>query len=214
MSHYLLLHKPQVAQYTTPWWFRLIYGQTAFISIAQTRRKRQMWMTFGSGCSSLMEPSWTDPCSGEKVLRLGELRAVCPPGPMGVPPSHLHSDRMCVCGDYKLIVHGGPKGENHIRERRWDYRLLNVEDYTFRPPPRPRRMQMSVDWKKINKGKKEIKKKKRRWRPFVTFFGGKKTQILCPSWEKVKEFVLRSFFLSLGMSVACLSLAGCQMGCK
>ena len=47
-------------------------------------------------------------------LRLGERRAVCTPGPVGVPPSHLCSDRMYVCGDYKLIVHGGPRGENHI----------------------------------------------------------------------------------------------------
>lgn len=53
-----------------------------------------------------------------------------------VPPtrtSHLCSDRMYVCADYKLIVHGGLRGENPIRERDRDYRLLNVGDYTFSP---------------------------------------------------------------------------------
>lgn len=84
------------------------------------------------------------PVAARKVIRLGESAAqrsaersgaVCPPpSPLGVSPSHLCSDRMYVCGDYKLIVHGGPRGENHITERRRDYRLLNAEDYTFRPP--------------------------------------------------------------------------------
>lgn len=43
--------------------------------------------------------------------------AVCPAGggPMGLPPSHLRHDRMYVCRDYKLIVHWGPRRENHIR---------------------------------------------------------------------------------------------------
>ncbi len=92
------------------------------------------------------------------MIRLGERGAVCPPGPLGVSPSHLCSDRMYVCGDYKLIVHGGPRGENHITEKRRDYRLLNAEDYTFRPPPRTRRMQMSV-WIKKKKKKKDRKRK-------------------------------------------------------
>lgn len=48
------------------------------------------------------------------MIRLGERRAVCPAGPSGVAASHLCSDRMHVCADYKLIVHGGPRGENHI----------------------------------------------------------------------------------------------------
>lgn len=43
--------------------------------------------------------------------------------------------------------------EEKITSQR-DYRLLNVEDYTFRPPPRPRRMQMSVWIKKVKKDRK------------------------------------------------------------
>lgn len=78
---------------------------------------------------------------------------------------------MYVCGDYKLIVHGGPRGENHITERSRDYRLLNVEDYTFRPPPRPPRMQMSV-WIK-NKIKTE-KKRGEEAPTFVAYLEGRK----------------------------------------
>lgn len=89
---------------------------------------------------------------------------------MGVSPSHLCSDRMYVCGDYKLIVHGGPRGENHITERRRDYRPLNTEDYTFRPPPRPHHMQMNA-W--IKKRKKD-RKRKGEEAPFVTYSEGRK----------------------------------------
>lgn len=76
-------------------------------------RSRKWGWNEGLGCS-LMEPSWTAQRSRQKVIRLGERGAVCPPGPSGVPASHLCSHRMRVCGDYKLIVHGGPRGENHI----------------------------------------------------------------------------------------------------
>lgn len=86
-----------------------------FPSLQQMLRGRKWGWNEGLGCS-LMQPSWIVSCSSQKVIRLGERRAVCPPAPLGVPSSHLCSDRMYVCGDYKLIVHGGPRGENHITE--------------------------------------------------------------------------------------------------
>lgn len=71
---------------------------------------------------------------GERAARSGAEQFVRRPVPWVFPRLISASDRMYVCGDYKLIVHGGPRGENHITEKRRDYRLLNAEDYTFRPP--------------------------------------------------------------------------------
>lgn len=69
---------------------------------------------------------------------------------------------------------GDQEEQNHIRERLWDYRLLNVEDYTFSPPTHPlsHRMQMLV-WIKKEKKRKGLNKSELR-RPFVNYLAGSK----------------------------------------
>lgn len=99
------------------------------------------------GCS-LMEPSWIVPSSSAKVIRLGGARSGLSAGSLGCSSvSSLQRQNVCL---WRLQVNcswGTKRRKSHHRKRR-DYRLLNAEDYTFRPPPRPNRMQMSVWIKK------------------------------------------------------------------
>lgn len=72
------------------------------------------------------------------------------------------------------------------------------------PLPRPRRMQMSawINKKKFKKERRERDKGDEEAPLFVTYFGGKKTQVLWLNRERVKEFILHFLgFLSLGMSL-------------
>lgn len=137
--------------------------------LATNVKKQKMRMKWGTGLQPIMQPGWIVSCSGEKVIRLGEHRAVCPPAPLGVPASHLRSDRMYVCGDYKLIVHGGPTGENHITESvglpATKCRRLYIQTPPPPPPPplpRPRRMQMGVWIKKKRKRKEKTEKEEKK----------------------------------------------------
>lgn len=89
---------------------------------------------------------------------------------------------MYVCGDYKLIVHGGPTGEkSHQREapglQAAKCRRLYIQSLSLSSPLLGL-MQMSVRIKKKEEekrkkdGKKEAEKK-----PFCNLFGGNKTQV-------------------------------------
>lgn len=138
------------------------------------------------GCS-LMEPSWIVPSSCARVIRLGGARSGLSAGSLGCfSVSSLQRQNVCL---WRLQVNcswGTKRRKSHHRKRR-DYRLLNAEDYTFRPPPRPSRMQMSV-WikKKIKTGKEKEKQ------PFCNLLGRKKTQVLWLSWESERvHFTLR-----------------------
>lgn len=137
-----------------------------------------------------------------------------------------------VCADYKLIVHVGPRGENHITEERVrDYRLLNAGDYAFitrqrhlqtHPYAASTRMQMS-EWIKL-KEEKKIKKRvrvKRGRRPpsppplhFVNHSAGRKHKLCGESCERVSGFILHLSVFVFRNDAGCLRVAGCQMGCK
>lgn len=142
------------------------------ISELATHVKRQkMRMKWGAGLQP-MEPSWIVPSSSSKVIRLGGARSGFSAGSLGCfSVSSLQRQNVCL---WRLQVNcswGTKRRKSHHRKRR-DYRLLNAEDYTFRPPPRSRRMQMSVWIKK--KRKTERQKEKRRRSPFVTYLEGRK----------------------------------------
>ena len=79
------------------------------LRIKQTRLK----------CGTVRDPPAADLFpSWEKATRLrGARSSLSARGPSGAPPSHLCSDRMYVCGDYKLIVHGGPREEEEEEEK-------------------------------------------------------------------------------------------------
>lgn len=139
---------------------------------------------------------------------------------------------MYVCADYKLIVHGGPRGENHITECVRDYRLLNAGDYTFitptippipnttsqhsltRPPPC---MQMS-EWIKLrrkNKEKTESEKGEQNPKPpFESRSAGRKHKLCGESCERVSGFILHLSVFVFRNDAGCLRAAACQMGCK
>lgn len=163
------------------------------ISELATHVKRQkMRMKWGTGLQPIMEPSWIVPSSSSKVIRLGGARSGLSAGSLGCfSVSSLQRQNVCL---WRLQVNcswGTKRRKSHHRKRR-DYRLLNAEDYTFRPPPRSRRMQMSVWIKKKKKDRKTEREKEKK--PFCNLFGRKKTQVLWLSWEWVNEFVLHFFF--------------------
>lgn len=147
------------------------FAHLAFPRSQHMVKSRKWGKNEGLGCN-LIEPCWIAPRSSEKVIRLGERGAVCLLGSLGcLCVSSLQRQNVCL---WRLQVNcswGTKRRKSHHRKLR-DYRLLNAGDYTFRPPPRTRRMQMSTWIKK--KKKQERWQKKRRKNPFVTYLEGRK----------------------------------------